>query len=245
MDTQRFDHLSTVLTVSGTRRQALRTLTGVAAAVAAGALGANEGEAKKKRKKGKGKKGGNGASSGGINTGDQDGGGNTGGGGNGDGGGDTGGGNGDGSDGNSGGGGNTGGGSGTTQTEEEKLLGQINEFRAQNGLPALSRNGKLDTAAQNHSQDMANRGYFSHNSPEGTTADQRFVAAGYSFSWWGENIYKSAPGDASAQAAFTSWVNSSGHRANMLGSNFTQIGIGRATAADSRTLWTNTFGKPA
>ena len=79
----------------------------------------------------------------------------------------------------------------------------------------------------------------------GGTPDQRIAAAGNSISWWGENIYKSAPGDATAQPAFTSWVNSSGHRDNMLSTNFTQIGIGRATASDGRTYWTNTFGKPA
>lgn len=227
MDTQRFDHLATGLTISGTRRQTLRSLAGLAAALGvAGTLGTDEGEAKKKRKKGNGKKGGKG-NNGGSNSGGQVSGGNSGGG-------------------NTGGGdGGSGGGSGTTQVEEEKLLGLINDFRALNGQPALSRNSKLDTAALNHSQDMANRGYSSHNSPEGSTPDQRIVAAGYSYSWWGENIYKSAPGDASAQAAFTFWVNSSGHRTNMLSSNFTQIGIGRATAVDGRTYWTNTFGQPA
>lgn len=224
MDTERFD---SVLMASGTRRHALRSLAGLATTLAvAGALGADDGEAKKKRKKGKRKKGKRKGStgSGGANTG----GGNGGGGGGG----------------NTGGGGGNGGG-GATQTEEEKLLGLINDFRAQNGQPALGRDGRLDTAALNHSQDMANRGFFSHNTPEGGTPDQRIAAAGYSFSWWGENIYKSAPGDATAQSAFTSWVNSSGHRANMLSSNFTQIGIGRATASDGRTYWTNTFGKPA
>jgi uncharacterized protein YkwD len=254
MDTERFDSLASALTTSGTRRQALRTLAGLAGALAVSStLGTDEGEAKKKGKKGKGKKGGKGNKGGGTYEGGQSGGGNAGGdgtnGGNGDsngsGNGD-GGGNGDG-DGGGNGGGNNGGNAGgnTTQSEEEKLLDLINGFRAQNGQPALTRNGKLDTAALNHSRDMANRGFFSHNTPEGGTPDQRLTAAGYSFSWWGENIYKSAPGDASAQSAFTSWVNSSGHRANMLSSNFTQIGIGRATAADGRTYWTNTFGKPA
>ncbi|MCA9879052.1 MAG: CAP domain-containing protein, partial [Thermomicrobiales bacterium] len=138
--------------------------------------------------------------------------------------------------------GNTNGG---TPSEEESLLGLINTFRAQNNQSPLTRNGKLDTAALNHSQDMANRTYLSHTSPEGSTPDQRILAAGYSYSWWGENIYQSAPNDASAQAAFNSWVNSSGHRANMLSNNYTQIGIGRATAANGRTYWTNTFGKPA
>jgi uncharacterized protein YkwD len=244
MDTERFDHLSTVPTTSGTRRQALRSLAGVTTAlVVAGTLSADEGEAKKKRKKGKGKKGGKGSKGGTTTAGGQTSGstssGNDNGRGNDNGG--------NGNGGGGGGGGNNGGGNGgsTTQTEEEKLLGLINDFRAQNGKPALSRNGKLDTAALNHSRDMANRGFFSHNSPEGGTPDQRIAAAGYSFSWWAENIYKSVPGDASAQSAFTSWVNSSGHLANMLSTNVTQIGIGRATAADGRTYWTNTFGKPA
>jgi uncharacterized protein YkwD len=228
MDTARFAHLSSALTTSGTRRQALRTFAGLAGAlVVASALGTDEAEAKKKGKKGKGKKGGKGNKGGGASGGGQNGGANTGG--SGDGGGNT--------------GGN--GGSNTTQSEEDKLLDLINDFRAQSGLSALGRNGKLNTAALNHSRDMANRGYSSHNSPEGVTPDQRFLAAGYSFSWWGENIYTSAPGDASAQSAFTWWKNSSGHRANMLSTNFTEIGIGRATASDGRTYWTNTFGKPA
>lgn len=235
MDTERFDSLASALTTPGTRRQALRTLGGIAGALAvASTLGLDEGEAKKKGKKGKGKgkKGGKGNKGGGSFDDGGHSGGNSGGG-------ETGGGSNDGNTGGNNGGGNT------TQTEEEKLLVLINTFRAQNGQSALARNSKLDTAAVNHSRDMANRGYFSHNTPEGGTPDQRLTAAGYSFSWWGENIYKSAPGDASAQSAFNSWVNSSGHRANMLSSNFTQIGIGRATASDGRTYWTNTFGKPA
>lgn len=244
MDTERFDHLSSALTTSGTRRQALRSIAGLATVLAAaGILNSDEADAKKKRKKGKGKKGNKGGKGGNTSTGGQNGGGNSSAGNNDDpgegngattGGGNTG----------NGGGGNSGGGS-PAQTEEDKLLGLINGFRAQNGISALGRNGKLNTAALNHSRDMANRGFFSHNTPEGGTPDQRITAAGYSFSWWGENIYKSAPGDDSAQAAFNSWVNSSGHRANMLSTNFTQIGIGRATAADGRTYWTNTFGKPA
>jgi uncharacterized protein YkwD len=237
MDNERFDHLSTVLTTPGTRRNALRTLAGLATAlVVAGALGVDEGEAKKKRKKGKGNKGGKGSkgNNSSASDGGQSGGGNSSGNGNG---------NGNGSEDGNGAGNN--GGSSATQSEEEKLLGLINDFRAQNGKPAFGRNGKLDTAALNHSRDMANRSYFSHNSPEGVTPDQRIAAAGYNLSWWAENIYKSAPGDASAQSAFTSWVNSSGHRANMLSTNVTQIGIGRATAPDGRTYWTNTFGKPA
>ena len=220
-------------------------LAGLAGALAvASTLGSDDGAAKKKGKKGKGKgkKGGKGNKGGGSYDGGQDGGGNTGG----NGGGNSNGGNGGNGDGGDNGGGNGGnGGSTTTQSEEEKLLVLINDFRAQNGQSAFARNGKLDTAALNHSRDMANRGYFAHNSPEGVTPDQRIAAAGYSLSWWAENIYKSAPGDASAQSAFTSWVNSSGHRANMLSTNVTQIGIGRATAGDGRTYWTNAFGKPA
>jgi uncharacterized protein YkwD len=244
MDTARFASLSSALTTSGPRRQALRTLAGLAGAVAVTAtLGSDDGDARKKRKKRKGKR--KKKVGKGTNTGGHAGAG----GGNGDGND----GKGDQSEGNGGnggtgdGGGNSGGDGGASapQTEEEKLLDLINAFRAQNGQPALSRNGKLDTAALNHSRDMASRRYFAHNTPEGVTPDQRIAAAGYQFSWWGENIYKSAPNDTSAQSAFNSWVNSSGHRANMLSSNFTQIGIGRAIDADGRTLWTNTFGKPA
>lgn len=173
MDTARFD---TGLTTSGTRRQALRSLAGLAGALAvAGILGADEGEAKKKRKKGKGKKGkGKGSKGGGANTGGQGGGGSTGGNGNGNGGG-------------TGNGGN-GGGSNTTQTEEEKLLGLVNDFRAQSGQPALGRGDKQDTAGSNHSREMANREFFSHTTPVGGTPDQRMAVAGDSYRWWGKYI---------------------------------------------------------
>ncbi|MFT4040634.1 MAG: CAP domain-containing protein [Thermomicrobiales bacterium] len=241
MDTTRFDALASTLTASSTRRQALRSLAGLAAAaVVAGTLGADEGDARKKGKKGKGKgKGGRGR--GGRGSG---GGGNTGGGNGGNGNGAGNGGNGNGGNGNGDGNGNGNGGGNTEPTQEEILLGLINDFRASNGLGALSEDSRLDNAAVGHSQDMANRNYFAHNTPEGGTPAQRISAAGYSYSWWGENIYKSTPGDDSAQSAFTWWQNSSGHRANMLGANFTNIGIGRATTSDGRSVWTNVFGKP-
>jgi uncharacterized protein YkwD len=125
---------------------------------------------------------------------------------------------------------------------EASILTLINNHRAQNGLPALTRAGQLDTAARNHSQDMATRGFFSHNNPDGKTPRDRIVATGYSCtSWTGENI---AAGYSSAEAAFNGWKNSSGHNANMLRPEFDTIGIGVYYLAGSSYgyYWTTTFG---
>jgi len=85
----------------------------------------------------------------------------------------------------------------------------------------------LATAAQQHSDDMANRNYFSHTTPEGVTFDKRENNAGYP-SPGGENI---AQGQTTAQQVMTDWMNSPGHRANILNCTFAAIGIGVNTTA--------------
>ncbi len=151
---------------------------------------------------------------------------------------------GNGGSGNNGGGG---GGGGTGPADQALLLDKINAFRSANGKPALTRQAQLDIAAVKHSQDMANRNYFSHNSPppDSTTPDQRIAAAGYTIEAWAENIYKGSGSLASAQAAFTAWQNSDDHRKNMLSTDVTQIGIGVAVDGAGFAYWTNTFGKSA
>ena len=122
----------------------------------------------------------------------------------------------------------------------------INQLRASNGKPALARQSQLDAAALSHSQDMANRGYFDHDSPppNSTTPDQRIAAAGYPIAAWAENIYMGSGSFASAQAAFNGWENSPKHLENMLSTDVTQIGIGVAVDGAGNAYWTNTFGKP-
>ncbi|NPV75550.1 MAG: hypothetical protein HPY59_04165 [Anaerolineae bacterium] len=105
---------------------------------------------------------------------------------------------------------------------EQTLLTLINQERANQGLSALNWQSQLATAARLHSTDMACNNFFSHTGSSGSTFDQRIRAQGYSFSYAAENL---AAGGG-PQDAFNSWMNSPGHRANMLSPNLQEIGIG-------------------
>lgn len=128
-------------------------------------------------------------------------------------------------------------------TEEQAFLKLINDFRAANGLPALSLSQSLSVAADAHSVDMATANYLAHTGSDGSSVDQRLEKAGYSLqnNFWGENVFA---GDQTAAGAFDWWQNSPGHRANMLSSNFKVIGIARSFNAGSQYswYWTTTFG---
>lgn len=126
--------------------------------------------------------------------------------------------------------------------EEQAFLTQINNYRAQNGLPALKFVQSLSAAAYHHSLDMASNNYFSHTLLNGTTWDQNIRDHGYTFATsLAENI---AAGNSSAANTFTQWKNSAGHNANMLSTAYVAIGIGRAYSATSQYgwYWTTTFG---
>ncbi len=126
--------------------------------------------------------------------------------------------------------------------EEQAFLGLINQYRAANGLGALSLDGQLNSAALWMSQDMAANNYFSHTDSLGRDPFTRMAAFGYTYNTWkGENL---AAGTEGAQASFDIWKSSPGHNANMLNGNFTVIGIGRAYNAASGFgwYWTTDFG---
>lgn len=127
--------------------------------------------------------------------------------------------------------------------EELAMLGLINNFRAQNGVGPLTLSPTLTNAAEFHSRDMAARNYFSHDLPGIGTWSQNISNHGYPYGTRAENI---AAGYSAASSTFNQWVNSSGHRANMLNANLTAIGIGAAYGAGSAygTYWTTTFGSP-
>lgn len=128
-------------------------------------------------------------------------------------------------------------------SEEQAFLGLINNYRQQNGLAALSSSDVLSQAASWKSQDMASNGYFAHDDAStGRNFGQRLQDCGYSDNaWTGENI---AAGMQDAAVTFNAWKNSPGHNANMLGSNYTVIGIGRVYVAGSPYgwYWTTDFG---
>ena len=126
-------------------------------------------------------------------------------------------------------------------SEEMAVLGLINAYRQQNGLQPLALSYGLTKPSQWKSVDMATNAYFAHDDLT-RTWDQRIVDCGYTYNTWlGENI---AAGYSSAQDVFTAWRNSAGHNANMLGANYTAIGIGRYQLAGSPygVYWTTDFG---
>jgi uncharacterized protein YkwD len=126
-------------------------------------------------------------------------------------------------------------------TEEKVFLTLINNHRAQNGLAPLAASYKLSKAAQWKSNDLGVNAYFAHDDLNRTWV-QRIRDCGYGYNTYlGENI---AAGISGAQAAFDLWRNSAGHNANMLGANYTAIGIGRAYVAGSPYgwYWTTEFG---
>jgi uncharacterized protein YkwD len=111
----------------------------------------------------------------------------------------------------------------------------------------LTMNDKLHQAASSHSADMIARDFFDHTNPDGQGLSERLAEVGYNWWTWGENI---AAGYASPEAVMSGWMNSSGHRANILNCNFTEIGVGYAYAAnDPGTVqyhhyWTQVLAKP-
>lgn len=112
---------------------------------------------------------------------------------------------------------------------EQAIFQRVNQERAAAGLPALSYNGTMEHYARVKSKDMGDRGYFDHKDPQGKLITDQMRADGVSYNAWGENIaYIQGMNNNSALATkfMDNWMNSSGHRANILSSNFSSIGIG-------------------
>ncbi|MFE3517520.1 sigma-70 family RNA polymerase sigma factor [Streptomyces sp. NPDC059166] len=119
----------------------------------------------------------------------------------------------------------------------EEVIALVNTERSKSGCEPVSGNTLLDKAATRHSEDMAARDYFSHTSPEGTDPGARITAEGYRWSTYGENIAK---GQQSAASVMDAWMNSEGHRANILNCAFKEIGVGRVDSSGG-PVWTQNF----
>ncbi|MGW0363215.1 CAP domain-containing protein [Streptomyces sp. NPDC002990] len=117
-----------------------------------------------------------------------------------------------------------------------EVLALVNQERAAAGCPAVSLNAKLTRAAQDHSQDMAAHSNMSHTGSDGSDPGQRITRAGYAWSTYGENV---AYGYSTAQKVMEGWMNSPGHRQNILNCSFKEIGIG---LAQPNHYWTQAFG---
>lgn len=132
----------------------------------------------------------------------------------------------------------------SAKTMRAAILCLVNQERKRFHLPLLHENAKLDHSAQAHTDDMVKRNYFSHYSPNGAAPWDRMSAAGYNWSWAGENIATGYPTPASVIDA---WMSDVGHCQNILTPQFHDIGIGvnphgiRKVGSGPAT-WTQDFG---
>lgn len=124
----------------------------------------------------------------------------------------------------------------TSQTAfENKVLELVNAERAKNGLSALQMDESVRKVARVKSSDMSQNNYFSHTSPTYGTPFEMLKSYGISYKSAGENI---AQGYTSPEAVVNGWMNSSGHRANILNASYTHIGIGYEANGN---YWTQMF----
>lgn len=107
------------------------------------------------------------------------------------------------------------------------LLSATNTQRSNNGAGSLTINSKLNSAAQAKAQDMVNRNYWSHQTPDGQQPWVFITGAGYQYLSAGENL---AYGFMTSSATVTGWMNSPSHRSNLLSSSFTEVGFGIANS---------------
>jgi stress response protein SCP2 len=121
------------------------------------------------------------------------------------------------------------------------VVTRTNAERAQHGLRPLTVDARLAHAAQAHSDDMVRRSFFAHENPDGQQVWDRAVAAGYVYRKVAENI---AAGQRTADEVVRGWMNSPGHRANILDGELTQIGVGCAEGGTYGVYWTQVFGTP-
>lgn len=123
----------------------------------------------------------------------------------------------------------------------DEVVRLTNAERRSHGLVALTAEPRLAAAAQAHNDDMVARAYFAHESPEGGSVADRVRAAGYVYGVVAENI---AAGQRTPQEVVAGWMDSPGHRANLLNRDVRQIGVGFTVGGSYGTMWTQVFGRP-
>lgn len=124
---------------------------------------------------------------------------------------------------------------------ETEVVRLVNVERSKRGLQLLKQNWELCRVARYKSQDMINKGYFAHQSPTYGSPFQMMESFGVKFSAAAENI---AYGQKTPQEVMNSWMNSSGHRANILSASYLVIGVGAAKDSNGNVYWTEMFIKP-
>ncbi|MGP3981637.1 CAP domain-containing protein [Streptomyces sp. KR80] len=122
--------------------------------------------------------------------------------------------------------------------EAARIVQLVNQERSKAGCSPLTTNKKLTAAAQKYTDVMADTGVLSHTGPDGSQVSDRVEREGYVWSAVGENI---AQGQPDAEAVMDAWMNSQGHRENILNCSFREIGIG-VHKGDGGPWWTQDFG---
>lgn len=129
----------------------------------------------------------------------------------------------------------------------QQVLELTNQERASAGLQPLTLNSRLNRAAHRHSENMALDDFFSHTGADGSTPFERMQIEGYNYQRAAENV---AAGYSTPEEVVEGWMNSSGHRANILNGDLTELGVGYYYLAnDTGTInynhyWTQLFGTP-
>lgn len=121
---------------------------------------------------------------------------------------------------------------------EKQVANLVNQERQKAGLQPLQLDTKLSDVAREKSKDMMNKGYFSHQSPTYGSPFDMMKQFGITYKSAGENIAK---GQQTPQEVMNAWMNSEGHRANILNGSFTHIGVGFVKDAQGTTYWTQMF----
>ena len=126
-------------------------------------------------------------------------------------------------------------------TQAEAVLQLVNQERKKAGVQPLTLSEKITSIANTKAKDMADKNYFSHQSPTYGSPFDMLKQFGVSYSYAGENI---AAGQKTAEEVMNSWMNSSGHRQNILNKNYTQLGVGFYRGGQYGTEWVQLFIKP-
>ena len=121
--------------------------------------------------------------------------------------------------------------------EAQNFVSLMNDHRESQGLDPLVWDSALGGVALAHSQDMKDRAFFAHTNPDGDDPFDRMAAAGISYRSAGENI---AVGQATGQTVFDTWIDSSGHRANIENSDYTHHGL---EYVEDGNYWTHVFAR--
>lgn len=124
---------------------------------------------------------------------------------------------------------------------EQQVVDLVNKERAAAGLSALTVNTKLANVAETKAADLRDENYFSHTSPIYGSPFDMMKQFGISYTAAGENIAK---GQRTPEEVMNGWMNSQGHRENILNANFTEIGVGYVTDSNGTGYWVQEFIRP-